>query len=299
MALMNRKNYNEVVETSNVEVRNQDIVELTIIKIGLIKSLVDELEKYNEEQRSVGAPEVTPNFKTCGLSVTVAVTANGKNKIKYDRPKFDLKKELNFYPPRTCYDKNYNFQNKGGSNKVSMFDKTKPIVTDIYPSAFEAKDFKSGLTAKDIRELGKVDEYAEIINKEELRQTEWKELIEDYKRADAGEATTFLLDGFSRKWFLCMVEGDKVTYCIPSVGMRFYAKWIVRDYKGKPMTDIYPIEWNSVTKSFDIYSFCNVANPTEDDTLKAQAIRKVFDDHVPKTKKKDEEDAIDAPESNF
>lgn len=290
MSLKGLNDYNNIVEsTTSAEARDGDIVELIILKIGTIKSLEDQLAEYNTQQKQIGAPEVPATFKTCGLSVTVAVYSNDSKKIKYDKPKFQLKKELNFYPPRTCYDKGWNFQNKGGSNKASMYDKTKPVVVDIYPNAFEAKDFDSGMTATMIKEGQLETQYPVIIEKERLRLAQWNELLEEYKKATPLETSEFILDNFARKWFLCSVVNQVATYITPTVGLRFFAKWIVRQIQGgKSMPDIYPIEWNKNTRNFDVYSKCTVTTPTEEDVAAAQAIQTVFDSYVPKAKAKAE-----------
>lgn len=265
----------EVENGKKLPVQHDDIVTLMLIGYGFPYKYIKELEKINEERKKetedIGKKfiPIKPSHRDGGVTYRAVMLSVNNQSIPFTKDSivyFDAPTPDWIYATPNM---SFKFE-KGGGYSIKN---GKPNVVNLLPSAKPAVKYEDGKKI-DISELDLTDkfvrqQYADLVSTEEQRVAQWEAMLKYWDNIDEDTALKDLHTFFARTRFLCRISDGKVKYVEPALGVTFTAKAnIYKGYLGFDSVGFYDRD----SKSFPIYSTCNVQDPTDEDVAYAEQL---------------------------
>lgn len=259
----------------------------------LVDSIILEVTYPSTFKKSLQEKDLT--FKDHGMQINFAVMLRNRNenvdgalKLPYEKcfvkddtgtrliePKFVVYGQVTQWTPPLIYTK-YPYGSKGGGTLAvkQKTGKVTPVVTDLLPSGYAVKDWDSGVRA-DAVPAGFEMKYAGIIEKEKIRLSKWKEILDSWDKMTEEQCKEALLTALSQRLLLCsMIVDDGVpafVYTPPTPGLLFRSK--IKREKDPKYFGVNTIEWNKTMETFDVFSTLTVASPSPELVATAKLIQ--------------------------
>lgn len=294
------------------ELQNGEIVIGLIVEKTLPRKYLNTyFKEVNEAKKNATlmGTEYVPkhaNYKDGGIELTALIMFRSRENRTPDEITIEMKRNakqeiegivLPDYPcwtkifqqtPIQIYNSGFDSQQKGGSEKV---DKNgNPFINKLLPSAQEATKWVNNKPVKlsDI-DPDKEPELFDSLNIEErFRQEEWGKVLNGYKAMSEEQAAKALHEHLARRLLLVKdIDGKKIEYAMPAVGMLFQAK--VKRKEGSKYFELIAFDWNKDETMWNIYSNLGVEVSTDLAAL-APRLKQAIQDKIEQFK-------TDAPES--
>ena len=269
-------------------IKDGELVDVLLLESTYPRVYLDELEKRNNAEKekcealNTEFKAIEPSHKEAGILWKYAVvfrTGGFKDDEEpseavfkpvedgqLQEPRYICYGQITLYPPALLYQKGWNFQQWGGSVKLSKSDK--PYINEMLPNAMVSRNRETGVKANEIPE-GQEEKFATLVAKEKTRIIDWEELINIWNKANEKQCRQLLDKWFSKMYMLCYFDVDKnqFIYVSPEPGIKFRAR-----VKKDKYINLEVFKYNSSIKNYEYFSVFNTYEVQPEDLQLAKKI---------------------------
>lgn len=254
-----------------------------------LKEIDERQQAENEEAEVIGRATETilPSHKEGGIELRFAVLYRDRhsdgaimeNVIKIDEdeliePDYVCYGSLRAYPPTVVKDSRFFVPSKG-YGRLNL--NGRPKIVDVYPSKYEARDWKNNLDYSDylkdeVLQKHYPEDYKRICALENRRIESWQRDIDAFAAMDEAKATGMLLSALSARYGIARLneETDRWEYISPEKGVIFQCR--VSKKKDSKFLNLEKFKYNKDNGEYDFFGKMQISPPEEDDRQFADRI---------------------------